>query len=82
MDIRQLFSDCFNVQSNNRLPIYGNFWHYRDDWYFNLQSLSHQFLDSFLIIDALNYSNLSNQNHYHLNNVGKLTNQSDTSAKE
>ncbi|MFQ0973926.1 hypothetical protein [Gilliamella sp. CG35] len=70
------------VLSENRLPIYSHFWHYHDDWYFNSQSLSHQFLDSFLIIDALNYSNLSNQNHYHLNNVGKLTNQSDTSAKE
>ncbi|MFQ1006073.1 hypothetical protein [Gilliamella sp. CG22] len=70
------------VLSDNRLPIYGNFWHYRDDWYLNLQSLSHQFLDSFLIINTPNYSNLINRNHYYPNNVGKLTNQSDTSAKE
>ena len=52
MDIRQLFSDCFNVQSNNRLPIYGNFWHFHDDGYHNLQSSSCQFANSFLAIDS------------------------------
>lgn len=52
MDIRQLFSDCFNVQSNNRLPIYGNFWHFHDDWYLNLQSSSCQFANSFLAINS------------------------------
>ncbi|MCX8589105.1 MULTISPECIES: hypothetical protein, partial [unclassified Gilliamella] len=70
------------VLSDNRLPIYGNFCHFHDDLYLNLQSLSHQFLDSFLIIDAPNYSNLINQNHYYPNNVGKLINQFDTSGKE
>ena len=70
------------VLSDNRLPIYGNFCHFHDDLYLNLQSLSHQFLDSFLIINTPNYSNLINQNHYYLNNVGKLINQFDTSGKE
>ena len=70
------------VLSDNRLPIYGHFCHFYDDLYLNLQSLSHQFLDSFLIINTPNYSNLSNRDHYYPNNVGKLINQSDTSAKE
>lgn len=38
--------------------------------------------NSFLTIDPPHYSNLSNQNHYYLNNVGKKANQSDTSGKE
>ena len=49
---------------------------------FDQTSSSHLNTNSFLTIDTPNYSNLSNQNHYYLNNVGKQANQSDTSAKE